>query len=521
MGFDLTSDTRRWLISLLVLIATAAHGQTDDPQQLAAVVRVQLQAGNPDAAVETLARVEKARGARAPDYDWLFLQGVTWQEVAARGKSVEREQAIERAKQAYMQAIGLRSQAPAVFNNLGSLYAASGDSQSAEQWYRKAAESGSARRGYYALNYARAVEARDPKEALRYAQVTLKDSPDNNDVRSYVGALTRRVGSTDEFLQFLAESANRGHTNLVVALALEDLTAPTLRAPPADGSVLALLAFALSRDPTNLAQPPAADLVAALGRVSNADVRGGAQQLARALASPTPAGLELHWWRSQERIRPLNRSRASAMRELLLAIGQQRVEAPQDGERLFMSAIELGDQGPDPDAFLRLVELYANREQVSRLQELMRRYEVELFSEKGEAYRRNDMQLVYRMHLALGMTYAYMNVWSSPSPFQNATFQLENARRAADRFNEEAKRTGKPDRLVMPPAAVLKLADSYSMGGQKDRATQLRIASADALMAARRPADGAEVFKTIPTADVARLSDADRAKYRALGAAIK
>lgn len=280
-----------------------------------------------------------------------------------------------------------------------------------------------------------------------------------------------------------------------------------------------MLAFALSRDQVALAQPPASELIDGLRHVvGDAEASFGAAQLSRVLTDPPFSASELRWW-NQERVQALDRTRSTVMRDLLLALGLQREQkGPRDSERLFMSAIELGDRGPDPDAFLRQVELYVNQRQDSKLQALMRRYEVKLFSEKGEAYRRNDMQVVYRMHLALGMTYAYMNVWSSLSPFQNATFQLENAGRAAERFNDQAKRTGKADRLAMPPAAVLKLSEAYVATGQRDRATQLRLDSAGALASARRPVDRAEVFQTIRKDEVARLNAASKEKYRALDA---
>jgi hypothetical protein len=203
------------------------------------------------------------------------------------------------------------------------------------------------------------------------------------------------------------------------------------------------------------------------------------------------------------------------MRQLLTTIARQQ---PEKAEPALRTAIELGDTGPDPEAFLRLVEHYVNQRREPQLRELMQRYEYELFSEKGEAYRRNDWRLIHRMHLSLGMTYAYMKVWrSSSSPFQNATFQLENAAVAAKRFNETAQRTGRPERLAMPPAAVLKLAEAYEAEGQRDRATQLRLDEAQALSAAQRKGDSAEVFESIRTDDVKRLNANSQQAYKRLG----
>ena len=510
----------RWSCAPFLLAAASAFGQADDPKQLTATVRAALEARDPDRAVEALSRLDNVRASQTPDYEFLFLQGVTWQESAVRGKSTDRSQAIERSKQAYFDALKVRPVAPAVFNNLGSLFALTGDDKSADEWYGKAVAAADERQGYYAQNYARTLEKRDPQQALKYAQLALRAAPGNDDVRMYVGALAARTGDGSEFVRLLAESALNGRTRVVTSLALRELAAAETRV--AKSQVLGVLAFALARDHVTLSQQPQPELLEGLNRtVGDADTVVGAKQFATVLTnSPPSSGSTLRWW-SDEPIRVLDRTRSAVMRELMIALGMQRLQKrPQDAESLFRAAIELGEHGPDPDAFLRLVDLYVNSRQEGRLQELMRRYEAELFSEKGEAYRRNDLNLVFRMHLALGMTYAYMNVWTSNSPFQNAMFQLENAARAAERFNQRAKQTGKPDRLVMPPEAALKLSDAYATRGQRDRATQLRIDSADALAGARRTAESAEVLQTINKDDVARLAASSRERYRALDASL-
>jgi hypothetical protein len=505
------------MCSAALVVLVPAWAQSDEAKPSPLVVRAHLEARNPEAAVEALDRLEKSRGAREPDYEFLFLQGVTWQELAIRGKSVDRAQAIERSKQAYLDAIKERPVAPAVFNNLGNLLTLAGDNAAADEWYRKAVAAGDVRRGYYAINYAYVLEKRNPQAALEYARMALKASPANEEARAYVGKLAGLSPDGDAFIQFLAESATQGHTKLVVSLALQDLSANAARSGSSRGDVLALLAFALGRDQVALAQPAAPELIDGLRRTLG-DAAFGASQLARVLTDPPLSSSDLRWW-NQDPVKVLDRTRSSVMRALLVSLGLQRPQKrPQDSERYFMAAIELGDHGPDPDAFLRQVELYVNQQQNFKLRDLMRRYEVELFSEKGEAYRRNDMHLVYRMHLALGMTYAYMNVWSSQSPFQNATFQLENAGRAAERFNDQAKRAGKPERLAMPPAAVIKLSEAYVANGQRARATQLRIDAADALASARRPTDSAEIFQTIRKDEVARVNAASQEKYRVLDA---
>jgi hypothetical protein len=279
--------------------------------------------------------------------------------------------------------------------------------------------------------------------------------------------------------------------------------------------MLMALALAIDKDMASQAPAPTPALLADLSRLpGDAGVAAGGQQLARVASGAVPDARELGWW-NRERTRYLEPSRAGVMRQLLTTIARQQ---PQKAEPALRAAIELGDTGPDPEAFLRLVEHYVNQRREPQLRELMQRYEYELFSEKGEAYRRNDWRLIHRMHLSLGMTYAYMKVWrSSSSPFQNATFQLENAAVAAKRFNETAQRAGRPERLAMPAAAVLKLAEAYEADGQRDRATQLRLDEAQALSAAQRKGDSAEVFESIRTDDVKRLNANSQQAYKRLG----
>lgn len=502
------------------LCTATALAQPDTAAGLAATVRAQLQARDPDAALETLGKLEATRGAQPADYDLLFLQGVTWQELALRGKSVDRAQAIDRSQQAYRQALALRPGAPAVFNNLGNLNATAGRDAEAEDWYRQAAGAGGERRGFYLANYARALDKRDPRQAFETARAALQASPVDEPLRAYVGELAARAGTDDEFLQFLMDSARGGHTRLVTTLAASDLKGNPGRPAAARAAALMLLAQSIDKDMASQAPAPAPALLADLASLpGDPGIAAGGRQLSRVAApGPVPAAHELGWW-NRERTRHLEPSRAGVMRNLLTTIARQR---PQQAEPALRTAIELGDTGPDPDAFLRLVEHYVNQRREPQLRELMQRYEFELFSEKSVAYQRNDWRLIHRMHLSLGMTYAYMKVWtSSSSPFQNATFQLENAARAARQFNEQAKSGGRPDRLAMPAAAVLKLAEAYEAQGQRDRATQLRLDEAQALSAAQRKGDSAEVFESIRADDVKRLNANSQQAYKRLGSVIE
>jgi len=136
------AEVKRWPSTTLATAAVAlaaaaglAQAQSDE-KQLADTVRVQLQARDPESALRTLERLQAQRGAQAPDYDLLFLQGVTWQELDARGHGLNREKAAEQARKAYLQALELRPNVPASSQKSRTRAASPGASSSAASMSR-------------------------------------------------------------------------------------------------------------------------------------------------------------------------------------------------------------------------------------------------------------------------------------------------------------------------------------------------------------------------------------------------
>ena len=509
----------KWLaFAAAALVALPALAQSSDADSLAAQARSHLAARDPQSALTAVDGLDKLRGNQPENFDLLFLKGVTWQELALRAPAEDREAALQKSKNAYLEALKRRTGSAAVFNNLGSLHMLSGDEKTAGEWYRKAVDAGDSRRGYYALNYARSLEQRDPSQALQYARIAYEAAPDSDEARRYLGDLYRRSPADDSFARFLLQSVRDGHTKLATSLALDDLhSASSGRTPAQRATLLALVALAVAQDPAVLSQPSVTELVDRLrGLDGEPTVGPGSRQLASVLVRPPASVQDIGWW-SREPVAVLERSRRAVMRDVLRVLGEQHArKQPQAAGQWLRVAIEMGERGPDLEAFLRLVELYVAQRQDSRLRELMQRFEFELFSEKGEAYQRSDWMLIYRLHLALGMTYAHMKVWTSPSPFQNAIFQLENAARAAARYNEIAQQRQRADRLALPAAAVIKLSEGYSALGQPDRATRFRIDAAGDLQQVRRVADSAEVLQSVRPDELGRLDAASKQKFSRL-----
>jgi hypothetical protein len=248
---------------------------------------------------------------------------------------------------------------------------------------------------------------------------------------------------------------------------------------------------------------------------SDAVVGTGAKQLADALTLPpaAPPG----WWNDQRTIGALKTTPRETLRELLrvradnlLADGDKAND--RTAERFLISAIEMGNRGPDPENFLRLVELYAKDDAHADLTRLMERYEGELFSEKGQAYRENDWPLIYRMHLALGMTYAHIGAWDSTHPFRNPFFQLESAQKAAVRLNRQAEQQGRKERLALPPTAVKQLAEGYKRINRPDQALKVRVDGVDNLQKAGFARESAQLLESIPADQLQRATPGTKAQ---------
>jgi Tfp pilus assembly protein PilF len=452
------------------------------------------------------------------------LRGVAWQQAAARmGKDDgQYPAAMAEAGHSYRRALSIDPRSGAALNNLAALTAAAGDDAKARELYTQAIELADARQGFYALNYARFLESRDPKAAIEAAKLAVRASPASAEAREFLGALYARTSSGD-LLRYARTLLDEGYTKSAAQVALGSLSGPG-RAPSESDrtAALILLAAAITREPPDsLAAFDKTATASSLRSVTtDPEVGRGAQELLDMFDTSSLKRLELSWWwRKTDNIPSIQLSGRGSCRSLLRALGETYLYSSKDqAQRYFKSAIELGDHGPDPEAFLRLVELYVNQGPAgeAELKQLMDRYQFELFTEKGEAYRRGDWPLIYRLHLALGMTYAHLKIWQGGSEYQNAMFQLSAARNAAQRLNDAATREGRAERTVLPPVAVQKLAEAYAATGKPELGTKVKIDTASQYQKLERPADSAEVLKSVSSNELARIDATSRSKYEQL-----
>jgi hypothetical protein len=526
-----TSHFRRAaLVAQLLLVAmSASPANAQAPTAVTSAQRLIATARYDDA----VALVEAAeREAGAPTFELEFMKGVAWQESAGRaGLSPEQRNAeLQRARAAYERAWGLRPGSVATLNNLAALDAAAGRDREARQYYERALatarENTDPRLETYALNYARFLLDRgDGRAAAQQAEIAMK-AGSSSESRELLASLYERDAPA-ALLPLYRTLLDEGRTTEVTDTAIRKVLDTRLGADDRR-EWLNLTALAMARDVRARASYELGPTLQALRQAPAGDpLSPGAMQLEIAALKPPGTAQGLGWWAGSRSAGASGVSSRFALRQLLTALGEHNASQPKGGTdiaaRYLATAVELGDRGPDPESFLSLVTLYADAGDVRRIQPLVNRYEDELFSEKSDAYIRADWPLIYRMHTALGMAYAHLQVWENRSaPIQSALFQLEHAQTAAAELNRRASAEGKPASYALPAAAVTKLSEAYLAVGRGTDAARLRVDSAATLRNLGRINESAQLVESLEPADVSTLSTDKRQMYermRAVGRA--
>ena len=433
----------------------------------------------------------------------------------------EKAATLREAEKIYTDVVKADPKAGSALNNLAVLAVGKGDSSAARQYFESAIASNDGHEALYALNYSKFLQTTDKPAAVKAARLAVQAAPDSATAKEHLGELLWQTNPA-EMLPLANDLVAQGHSELATRFALRCLTSQSR--PEAERRAwLILLASRLSREYA-ISEELRKSLAEDLAKLESDPMIGrGSQQLRAVIDTAPKSTADVSWWASQTSApSPGSATGRAAMRDVLLAAGETLARQDMNrAERYFMTAVDLGERGPDPDAFLRLVELYTSHDSSEQLTSakqhlaaLMNRYQFEMFSEKSQAYGEGNWPLIYRMHVALGMTYAYLKTWSSAASYQNAIFQLSNAMTAAERANRDPRWRGTP--LALPPVGVEKLAEGYLATGRNDLAVQARINGAAALNRIGHARDSTTVFRSIPAADVATLDPGSRKNYEDL-----
>ena len=439
-------------------------------------------------------------------------------EALATTDAVAQRAALDKAEAIFAQELEQGEQGAAL-NNLAVIAVNKGDSAAAQRYFDRALATDDPNKGVYALNYSKFLEATDKPAAIRIARIAVAAAPDSISANTQLGRLLWQTNPA-EMLPLAGALMQRGHTELATRFAMQNLAAQSR--PAAERTAwLILIASRVARE-YGISDDARSALLADLASLAqDPEIGRGSRQLRAVMLEPPVDASAVDWWRNQSLPpAPQGTSGRDAIRAVLIAAGEYQTakDAPR-AERYFTSAIPLGNRGPDPDAFLRLVELYAGNHEAAKLTKLMGNFQYEMFTEKGDAYARQDWPLVYRMHIALGMTYARLQIWQSPEPYQNAIFQLTHAMSAADRINRSAEAKGW-ERIALPPVAIDELARGYTAIGSPNSATKARIDGAEALRSIGHLPDSKAVFSTIPADALTSVDESSRATYQKLRASL-
>jgi hypothetical protein len=507
-----------------LVVSVLAWGQVAPPADVGRI-KALVEGGRFGEALIVVGQVEALVVDPRAGFELQFLKGAAAQQLAndRTQPPAIRADALTQAQAAYQRARQLRPESLATLYNLAALSASAGRVQEATDYYRevttRAVGTRDANLETYAFNYAQFLKDRDGDEAIRLAEIAVKAPNSGAESRDLLSALYARY-QPPRLLPFARVLLDEGRSAKVHELALVNIKVVEL-APGVRRDWFCLLALTMARDALGQITYEAGPTLAKLSDFSaNDPLAPAARQLVQAVKEPPATASPLSWWRESGQSDAVRLSPRASMRELLTSLGQHSSQAVPIqlalAERYFRTAIEFGERVPDPDAFLSLVDLYAENGRIEPIHELMNRYEYDLFSEKSEAYARGDWQLIFRLHTALGMTYAHLKVWRSPSPFQNAVFQLENAKKAADELNRRARSAAQPALYALPPAAVQNLSEGYAAVGRPQEAAAVRVDSAEALLAVGRSKESARLIKSINATDVGAMSAPTKTKYENL-----
>lgn len=470
-----------------------------------------LREGRIDEARASIARWEsddEAQG-RAASFQRHYWRGAVELTAAGRAEGPAREQGLAAAAAAFGAALALRPGHDRVALGLASVARLRGDLAEAERWYTVAATSEGRRPEVAAFNHMRLAEfLRDTgrsRDALAWSARAVALLPEGASVLELHTQLLMRDGGALALARWLHERQRAGATVFAARTALRSL--PALGSDPlsARWSLLLVAVVSMARDPalTNvgIGVPPALRDAFDAAREAGA-LAPALAQLRAQLERPRPAIGDVPAWRA------LNPDPVTgvAPRTALRMLATTRARDPRDpglAEQWWRLAVELGERGPDPEAFVGLVaHLAAHGRTAAALPELMTRYEGRLFEQKGSAYSEANWALVFRMHMALGMAYASLGRWTSAdSPYRNAVFQLEAAQRAAEMANRESDPRRRPaEPLAVPAAGLDMLALGLRATGQPARALDVQLAGAERLQQLGRYSDASAVVQSLSKA---------------------
>ncbi len=499
------------LILLCVLAAVAWRGvaQAETYEEHVAAGKGLLDAGRYEQAfAEFRGGLTTARlvGEREREADFLFYQALTrqrqseedlgpgeyppeWEESDWNPQRV----ALRTAARLYTEMLRLRPDSGPALNNLAQVRARLGQPQRARDLYQRAITLEDGRQGIYATNLADLLADIGDESATEYYKIAAVQTANSRAHETVAEELLAQAsedlaagGGLDDsegLLAYLWELVETRKTAWARDAALDALDRVSW-GTRGKRRLLAIVVAALgeqSYDPVAFLQTETADRLRGLSW--DDDVGRGAAEVLLVHQAEQLAYESFDWWAGSvkhERDPKRGVWGQDAFLSLVRSIGDWYHEAgdAEQAKQYYFVAGNLDSFMPDPEAYLRLADLYVEQGDLAGLKALMTSgpSEEKLFHGKAEVYRTSRLRRIYDYHCALGVIYSHLGRWEDTGP-ASAIFQLERAVDVAHRLNCDAP-VGAV-RVDVEPRIVEFLSTGYEARGWEALAVEVRIEAAE------------------------------------------
>ncbi|MGE3313281.1 MAG: hypothetical protein AB7O66_25220 [Limisphaerales bacterium] len=440
-----------------------------------------------------------------------FYLGLTDQQQAlSEGDDSRRRGLLVSAEKEYRLALSRGREAAGILNNLARVQTALGRTNDALASLSRAVALNDSRRGFYAENYADLLLAAGRwLDACRTYAMVAAEQPQNRTVhRKMVDACIR--WGPDLLPWYLWELAEGGQVVQVLETAL-GVVGNAVWTSAQREEVMGLVAYCLSRRGESAEEFLASTAARRLRELSaDPGVGGGAQGILSLYQATVPDPGQVRWWtrlvrRGEEARRGM--WPFEAFLGLVRSLGDRAGAAgdPERQEAYWMLAVSAKPGAPDPEALWLLANLYSDRRDLEALDALLRRYEVDIFQGKGEAYSSSQTEKIYRYHMALGVIYSQLDRWTTPGQVNSAKFQLQRAIETADHLNQQRRSPpgasgAASGPVVVPTRLVDLLASGYEKEGKLEDAIRLRFDQAEKYLAIDQVESAARVMAPVKDA---------------------
>ncbi|MBL9137244.1 MAG: tetratricopeptide repeat protein [Verrucomicrobiales bacterium] len=457
---------------------------------------------------ETLARDAGDRDRQA---EAVFFRGLADQSEAQAGKlpgdpthaagQAGTVRLLRSALASYEEALRLRPDSPGILNNAAQVQLQLGRTNEALALMTRAIGTSDPMRATYTRNYAdMLLNAGRWRDACRFYALVAVEQPQNQPLQQKLVDLCMAKGPDLMGLYFW-DLAQAGQVVQVSERALAIVDRPVWEPRQAE-ELMAVVAFCLARQRLVRQDFVNSSMAKRLDDLASHRVVGeGARELLQLIAGAHMDPSQYRWWPARHQVSqeaPRGIWPLEAFQQLARSLADRAAEDKDLGrqEQYLLLSVGLNLEAPDPEALTQLANFYSENNQLGRLDQLMQRYEVDIFRAKGTAYTQTQLKRIYRYHMALGVIYSHLNRWTSPRVVDSATFQLDRALQVADRLKEEGNDKGLAA-VTVPVGLVDLLARAYEKDGRIDQAVGLRLDRAEKFLEAGNRQSAAEVVRPL------------------------